>query len=208
MDTQTRVASIVSQGILADAILEGWEPSRITSGSIGFQHTTIWVTARPESRRSTPTPTLGIGTVITSWVVDPVYAEDLRRSEEPFRKATDKISALDQKRLSWQLPITVAPYERAIEDARRIIPILQSFSLPPVNVFPSAEGGVAFSFERHGRYSDIDWSNSGQVTALISDGNGFVETFNIHVQYETARPWAVRLTRFLDFGDTSSDGNG
>ena len=61
------------------------------------------------------------------------------------------------------------PSARALTDAWTVLDSLVEADLRPTRVTTSAEGGIAFIFERGGKYADIECLNNGCVLAGFTD---------------------------------------
>jgi hypothetical protein len=77
-----------------------------------------------------------------------------------------KISELASFRSNWDSYGAPSPDNIAIENAVRVLKLMQPIDLERVSILPSGEGGVAFCFRRGDRYADIETSNDGAILGV------------------------------------------
>jgi len=94
----------------------------------------------------------------------------LQDRKEWLLAAYKKLSKLALLEADWDSYGAEAPTRDSIDAAREILRALADAELEPTSVDPSAEGGVCLSFQRGGRYGDIECFNSGGILAVTSTG--------------------------------------
>ena len=73
---------------------------------------------------------------------------------------------------NWNTYGAPAPNETAIENAAGALGHLSNLDVRPDRVAASTEGGVAISFFENGKYADMEFFNSGDIAAIVSDAAG------------------------------------
>jgi hypothetical protein len=80
--------------------------------------------------------------------------------------ARQKIYELASLKSNWDSYGAPSPDIDAIENAVRILELMQPLDLETVSIVPSAEGGIGFCFKRKDRYADIETSNGGAILGV------------------------------------------
>ena len=80
--------------------------------------------------------------------------------------AHQKISELASLKSNWDSYGALSPDSIAVENAARILKLMQPVDLERASIVPSAEGGIAFCFKRGDRYADIETSNDGAILGV------------------------------------------
>jgi hypothetical protein len=80
--------------------------------------------------------------------------------------ARQKIYELAGLKSNWDSYGAPSPDTVAIENAVRILELMQPDDLDVVSIVPSAEGGIGFCFKRKDRYADIETSNGGAILGV------------------------------------------
>lgn len=88
-----------------------------------------------------------------------------------FKKQIENLRSLDS---SWSAYQQESPNEIAIECALDILSIIRAESMVPLQIMPSAEGGVAIVFAKANKYADIECFNDGNVVISLSDNKGYI----------------------------------
>ena len=83
----------------------------------------------------------------------------------------------------WDSYGTEAPNKLAIQRAHVLLNVLMDENLLPHAIAPSAEGGIGFVFRRGQLYADVECLNNGHVLAVISDGQGEPEVWELQGSY-------------------------
>lgn len=83
-----------------------------------------------------------------------------------FNMAHRKISELASLKSNWDSYGAPSPDNIAVENAIRILKLMQPIDLERANIVPSAEGGLAFCFKSGDRYADIETSNDGAILGV------------------------------------------
>ncbi len=92
-------------------------------------------------------------------------SEYLRR-ELTRTEVRKRLAGLVRLRGNWDTYGSEAPSRDSVEAAGKIAEACIDEGLYPDAIVPSAEGGVALCFVRHGRYADIELFNSGEILAV------------------------------------------
>jgi len=71
------------------------------------------------------------------------------------------------------------PNNIALNWTREILKILFKMGFPPTRITPSVENGVGISFICEHKYADIECFNEGDILAVISDGKGIPEVWEV-----------------------------
>ncbi len=90
-----------------------------------------------------------------------------------------------------------APSTNSLDDARAWLARLQANKLKPSRVSASADGGIGVSFKKGDRYCDIECPNSGQWSALFSDGAGSVRCEALGRSFEHQNLMIRKIRGFL-----------
>jgi hypothetical protein len=94
-------------------------------------------------------------------------------------EAMRALDALRELAPNWDSYGAEPPAEDALQRAHEVIEALDAMRFRPDRVAASAEGGVAIAFVREGRYADVECFNSGEMLAVISDGRGRPEVWEV-----------------------------
>jgi hypothetical protein len=97
----------------------------------------------------------------------------------PFRKWFDKLEQLGKLPNNWNSYGAEAPNVTAQYWAEQILTALLKANLPPLRLKPSAENGVAIIFRSGDKYADIECFNNGSIMAVMSNGAGHPEVWEI-----------------------------
>ena len=82
-----------------------------------------------------------------------------------------KLEELKVLKCNWDTYGASAPNETAIKSATRALQQLYQLDVRPDRVAPSTEGGIVISFFEDPKYADIEFFNSGEIAAIISDAD-------------------------------------
>jgi hypothetical protein len=110
---------------------------------------------------------------------------DARPSTEPRAdEAPDRIAWLREAHEKLQSLLHLSyeadpPNQSAIHRAEQVLTAVNSTRYRPDRIVPSVEGGVVISFRRGDRYGDIECDNDGDVIALVSDGQGNIDVWQV-----------------------------
>jgi hypothetical protein len=96
-----------------------------------------------------------------------------------LRDATEKLESLLHLSRGWDSYEADPPNQSAIRRAEQVLTAVNSTPYRPDRIAPSIEGGVVLSFRRGDRYGDIECDNDGDMVALVSDGQGQIDTWQI-----------------------------
>ena len=96
-----------------------------------------------------------------------------------FAEAQDGLDSLRDIPEGWDGHGAEAPNDAAVANTRRVLDILQSIGFHPDRIAPSAEGGIMLSFYVGKRYGDIEMFNTGEIFAVISDGTGNPQVWEV-----------------------------
>jgi hypothetical protein len=81
-------------------------------------------------------------------------------------KAQSKLFELEHLGSNWDSYGAPAPNNAAVQNAVRILEMMQPFDLAFTSIVPSAEGGIGFCFARGEFYADIESSNEGEILGV------------------------------------------
>lgn len=84
---------------------------------------------------------------------------------------TTRLRELGALENNWDTYGSPAPNGRALGTAAKALQQLHSLKVRPDRLAPSTEGGVVISFFEGQRYADIEFFNSGEIAAIVSDTN-------------------------------------
>ncbi len=101
----------------------------------------------------------------------PAYAL-INQADAWFAEAQDGLDSLRDIPEGWDGHEAEPPNDAAIANTRLVLDSLQCIDFRPDRIAPSAEGGIMLSFYVGKRYGDIEMFNTGEILAVISDGNG------------------------------------
>jgi hypothetical protein len=96
-----------------------------------------------------------------------------------LRDANEKLKSLLHLSRGWDSYEADPPNQSAIRRAEQVLTAVNSTGYRPDRIVPSVEGGVVLSFRRGDRYGDIECDNDGDMVALVSDGQGQIDTWQI-----------------------------
>ncbi|MBV9215792.1 MAG: hypothetical protein JO053_06405 [Acidobacteria bacterium] len=95
---------------------------------------------------------------------------EFRWTNARFAMAREALSDLSILGTNWDSYGGAAPSHRSVQNASRILDLLQSLDFAPARVLPSAEGGVGVCFVSRERYADIECSNDGEILGVYYVG--------------------------------------
>ncbi len=177
---------------LVDAHLEGTF-AVFTPGSIFVAHPTTIRSARNTIRSSKQTSTKGGITKtasIEAWI---------EKEVNMFRPLFDHLDRIDRAVATWTRAETVPPNQVAIDNARALLDRLRARHVRPDRVFPSAEGGIALTFQAGRRYADFECANTGSITRVFSNGAGNVTARAVDRSFTGQNIAISELLLFLDY---------
>ncbi len=96
-----------------------------------------------------------------------------------LREASEKLQSLLHLSRGWDSYEADPPNQSAIHRAEQVLTAVNSTPYRPDRIAPSIEGGVVFSFRRGDRYGDIECDNDGEMVALVSDGRGYIDAWQV-----------------------------
>jgi len=91
----------------------------------------------------------------------------------------DRVDALRKLEQDWDAEGGAAPAEAVVAIARTVLEMLFHLNLLPVDVVPSAEGGVGIVFKSGERYADIEFFNDGDIVVTMSKRDGRPLVFEV-----------------------------
>lgn len=89
-------------------------------------------------------------------------------TDDVFRQHFAKLREIGNNQSLWPVGAE-APSRFSLEAAAEILRKLKEFEFQPDTVVASAEGGVAISFLKGSKYSDLECLNTGEILGVISD---------------------------------------
>jgi hypothetical protein len=95
-------------------------------------------------------------------------AETLNTADALFAR----IDSLTQLPSNWDTYGAAAPSAVTALWAKSATGLADGIGLTPIAIVPSPENGIGIAFRRGQRYGDIEIFNSGEILAVISDGSG------------------------------------
>lgn len=87
--------------------------------------------------------------------------------EQRFQNLADQLESLRAVDRQWDGFGAIAPEERSIRVAARLLKELKGVGAQPVAIRPAAEGGVGICFTSGNKYAQIEVSNDGDIYGLI-----------------------------------------
>jgi hypothetical protein len=118
-----------------------------------------------------------------SSVVEPsntgVFNSVVRPDQSDFLEHFRRLPYLRDLPGGWDSYGTEAPNKLAIQRAHVLLNALMDANLLPHAIAPSAEGGIGFVFRQGQLYADVECLNNGHVLAVISDGQGEPEVWEV-----------------------------
>jgi hypothetical protein len=84
--------------------------------------------------------------------------------------ARHRIRTLALLNKDWDSYGAEAPGPRAINNALRIVDLLEFTDAVPSRILASAEGGVGICFEKEDKYADIECTNTGEFLGVRYEG--------------------------------------
>ena len=100
---------------------------------------------------------------------------------------------------NWNTYGASAPNETAIENAARALEHLSNLDVRPDRIAASTEGGVAISFFENRKYADMEFFNSGEIAAIVSD------SIDREVWEVPESEVGASLERIVEFADRRHD---
>lgn len=90
----------------------------------------------------------------------------------PFLSMLAKIKELADLEDGWDSYNSApAPDKISIDNAYKVVRILEEMKFPSEKILPSIDGGIVFTFYKNKRYADIECFNSDIIAAIMSDHN-------------------------------------
>ena len=99
-----------------------------------------------------------------------VAISEFGRKRTVLEEARTKIKELGKLREGWDSYGAPIPNQASIQNALRVIGLLEAEGVPPTEILPSAEGGIGICFLRNNRYADIECSNEGDFLGVYYVG--------------------------------------
>jgi hypothetical protein len=96
-----------------------------------------------------------------------------------LRDASEKLQGLLHLNRGWDSYEADPPNQSAIRRAEQVLTAVNSTPYRPDRIAPSIEGGVVLSFRHGDRYGDIECDNEGDMVAVVSDGQGHVDAWQV-----------------------------
>ena len=114
---------------------------------------------------------------VTRWIRLPATASDdvskatfaTNEGWQDWRDLFKKLDGLSLLTDGWNGYNAIAPAAAAISNARHFLKVLQSKSIVPQRLAPSAVGGVAITSRRHDRKVVVEFFNNGLISGLFAD---------------------------------------
>ncbi len=75
--------------------------------------------------------------------------------------------------------------------------IAEDVGLVPARVVPSAENGVGIVFRSTSRYADLEFLNTGEISAALLDNEQPPETWEVPAEEEDLRVALERIREFI-----------
>jgi hypothetical protein len=97
------------------------------------------------------------------------------QNENPISLYLGQVRTLRRRSREMNIP---QPDNNAINSVTEILIKLNEIGLIPTRLSPSAEGGIAVGFRNAQRFADIEVLNTGEISALTSDGQGNIEAWD------------------------------
>lgn len=91
----------------------------------------------------------------------------------------EKLKELSKLSTNWDSYGAEPPNDTALNWARETLKILSKIGFAPTRITPSVENGVGISFICGNKYADIECFNDGDIVAVISDGKGNPEVWEV-----------------------------
>jgi len=114
-----------------------------------------------------------------------------------FQQLNQKVTGFSKLPNNWDGYGASAPNSVSISHALLILTILERLRLRPSCVTPSVENGIAISFVKLSKYSDMECFNSGEVLAVMSDGNGSPDVWELQAGNQEIELAAQKIREFL-----------
>jgi hypothetical protein len=107
------------------------------------------------------------------------FAQDIQESRRGtfpsrawFLESCQQLKKLTYLQENWDSYGAEPPNSVALDWAHQCLNILQTMNFAPTKITPSVENGVGISFISDKKYADIECFNTGEILAVISDGQG------------------------------------
>jgi hypothetical protein len=114
----------------------------------------------------------------------------LRSKFQLIREQLDEATNLRQ---NWDSYNAEPPNHQAQNLAAGVLTFLETNSIAPSRLVPSAEGGVAFCFVESNRYADIECLNTGEILAVIYEGNNDPIVWQVTSQNQALQETVERI---------------
>ena len=98
--------------------------------------------------------------------IKPFFRSEFVQVKARFERLREQLESSAGVSANWDSYGAEAPSAVAITNARRVLVRLESRSLLPARIVPSAEGGIGFCFLEEDKYADIECLNSNETLAV------------------------------------------
>jgi hypothetical protein len=117
----------------------------------------------------------------TSQYFEPTHKSNyqLLNDSDWITECYEKLKQLSNLPANWDSYNAEPPNNIALNWTREILKILFKMGFPPTRITPSVENGVGISFICEHKYADIECFNEGDILAVISDGKGIPEVWEV-----------------------------
>jgi hypothetical protein len=96
-----------------------------------------------------------------------------------------KIKQLEKLSEGWDSYGAPTPNQASIQNALRVVSLLEAEGVAPTEILPSAEGGIGICFLRDDRYADIECSNEGDFLGVYYVGQEMPRLLEINGSNES-----------------------
>lgn len=100
------------------------------------------------------------------------YKSAFWRAKGCFEDARRRLSAIGHLTRGWDSDGSEPPNAAARDLAARILDLLETAALPPTQLTPTVEGGIALSFVEGSSRAVIEIYNSGEIAAATYSDQG------------------------------------
>jgi hypothetical protein len=134
------------------------------------------------------------------WEAEPRAAASPTPATESaaFSALVGGLLRLHSTKPDWNGLGSAPPTYDAIARAISVLWALRATHLQPTRVTPSAEGGVAVTFRKGGRFASVESLNSGEIVLLTSDGTGNPRAWAIDSSDDALRQAAKDLREYFE----------
>ncbi|MFB2969201.1 hypothetical protein ACE1CD_09540 [Aerosakkonema sp. BLCC-F183] len=124
---------------------------------------------------------------------------DISKTDEEawFFKSIGKLQELENLPANWDSYGANPPNSIALFWGRESLTVLFEMNFPPTQITPSVEEGVGICFIRGKKYADLECFNTGEILAVISDGQGNPNVWEVNPNREEIKISLERIRVYL-----------